>query len=135
MPRICWPLQAGCPIIQMTLTRSDGTQAITRTLLADTGAGSLSAPFELVLSTSDCQQFRWRPLGTVRLGGAFAGAFPVYSLRVEIPALQWVRVVAAVAVPIASLPSALDGIAGFRFLNSFTYGNFSNPSQFCLESF
>ena len=28
----------------------------------------------------------------------------------------------------------LDGIAGFRFLNRFTFGNFGNPSEFGLET-
>jgi hypothetical protein len=107
---------------------------VTRTLLADTGAGSLNAPFELILNAADCQQFKWRRLGAVGLGGAFSGAFPTYSVRVEIPALQWARVVAAVVVPTAPLPPELDGIAGFRFLNSFSYGNFGNPDQFCLET-
>jgi hypothetical protein len=36
----------------------------------------------------------------------------------------------AVGVPTA--PPGLDGIACFRFLNRFTYGNFGNPNEFGL---
>jgi hypothetical protein len=40
----------------------------------------------------------------------------------------------ALAVPDALLPPGLDGLAGFRFLNTFNYGNFGDPDQFCLET-
>jgi hypothetical protein len=107
---------------------------ITRTLLADTGGGSRNALFEFILSDSDCRRFG-RPLGiTVRLGRAISGSFPTYSVWVEIPGLSFARQVVAVGVPAAQLPPGLDGIAGFRFLNSFNYGNFANPDQFCLET-
>jgi hypothetical protein len=70
----------------------------------------------------------------VGLGGAIPGWFPLYVLDVEIPALAVVRRVFVVAVPAAQLPSGLNGIAAFRFLNSFTYGNFGDPNQFGLET-
>jgi hypothetical protein len=31
-------------------------------------------------------------------------------------------------------PPGLEGIAGFRFLNRFTYGNFGNPAEFGIET-
>jgi hypothetical protein len=31
-------------------------------------------------------------------------------------------------------PQGFEGIAGFRFLNRFTYGNFGNPAEFGLET-
>jgi hypothetical protein len=31
------------------------------------------------------------------------------------------------------VPRPFDGIACFRFLNRFTYGNFGDPNQFGLE--
>jgi hypothetical protein len=134
MPHVCWPLQRGCPVIEITLVEPNSLYTVDRTLLADTGGGSLYAPFELVLSTVDCQQFQQRRRGVVRLSGAFPGIFPMYSLRVEVPALQWAQVVAVVGVPVTQLPSGLDGLAGFRFLSLFSYGNFGNPNQFCLET-
>jgi hypothetical protein len=42
------------------------------------------------------------------------------------------RQVRAAAVP--AFPAGFDGVAGFRFLNRFTYGNFGDPTRFGLES-
>jgi hypothetical protein len=105
-----------------------------RTLVADTGGGSLKATFELGLSEDDCRQFRGHPGTPTRLGGAFSGSFLTYLVWVEIPGLLFARHVDVVAIPAAQLPRGFDGIAAFRFLNSFTYGNFGNPDQFCLET-
>jgi hypothetical protein len=38
------------------------------------------------------------------------------------------------AVGVPNAPKGLDGIAGFRFLNRFTYGNFGNALEFGLET-
>lgn len=38
------------------------------------------------------------------------------------------------AVPANALPTGLDGIAAFRFLNRFAYGNFGAPEHFGLET-
>lgn len=59
--------------------------------------------------------------------------FPsTYLIRVQVPRLGFDRNVRVVGVP--SLPAGFDGIACFRFLNRFTYGNFGDPSQFGLEA-
>lgn len=73
-----------------------------------------------------------RPLKAVVLGGAYVGSYPAYLLRVEVPALGFDKAVPVVGVP--SPPAAFDGIACFRFLNRFTYGNFGVDSQFALEA-
>jgi hypothetical protein len=72
------------------------------------------------------------PLRLVRLSGAFAGEFPVYLVEVLIPALQFDGFVPVVGVP--TLPRGFDGIACFRFLSRFTYGNFGDAMTFGLEN-
>src|SRR5262249_5156749 len=87
--------------------------------------------FELILDENDCQLCAGHPSHTVVLSGAYNGSSPVYFIRVLVPALRfdrWIRV-AGVSRP----PRRFDGIAGFRFLNRFTYGNFSNRGGFGLE--
>ena len=66
------------------------------------------------------------------LGGSYTGSFPTYGLPVSIPALGFQDDLHAVGV--SSVPAGFDGIACFRFLNRFTYGNFGDPGQFGLES-
>jgi hypothetical protein len=100
-------------------------------MLADSGAGSETAPFELVLDNNDCLACAGHPMGTIQLGGAYTGPFPLYELRVFILNLGFSKRVRAVGVPTA--PPNFDGIAGFRFVNRFTYGNFANKAQFGLE--
>ena len=108
---------------------------VTRTLLADTGAGGLEAPFELILRVSDCERYMGlRSSDDVQLGGAIVGTYPIYALQVEIPALSYARRARVVAVPDAACPAGLDGIAGFRFLSLFTYGNFGDRHRFGLET-
>jgi hypothetical protein len=65
------------------------------------------------------------------LYGAASGSVPVYILRVQIPALNFDRDLRAAGVPAS--PAGFDGIASFRFINRFTYGNFGDPSRFGLE--
>ena len=72
-----------------------------------------------------------RPARPVSLRGAYSGHFPVYLIRVQLPSLQFDDGVPAVAV--ARVPTGFDGIACFRFLNRFTYGNFGDPGSFGLE--
>ncbi len=50
------------------------------------------------------------------------------------PRLGVSRPAAAMIVPFAQLPQGLDGIVTYRFLNSFTFGNFGDQTQFGLES-
>jgi hypothetical protein len=38
------------------------------------------------------------------------------------------------SVPAAACPAGLGGFARFRFLNSFTYGNFGNGGQFLSDT-
>jgi hypothetical protein len=131
MPREQWPLRQDCPCVQVVLTQSATGQPLSRTLLADTGAGSRSASFELILEASDCLRCGGLPLFLKPLRGAYTGNFWVYEIAVELPALGFTQRLPVVGVP--SAPSGFDGIAGFRFLNRFTYGNFGDPGQFGLE--
>jgi hypothetical protein len=65
------------------------------------------------------------------LRGAYSGHFPVYDIAVRLPALGFAQRLRAIGVP--SHPRGFDGIAGFRFLKRFTYGNFGDSGQFGLE--
>ena len=132
MARASWALLHDRPVIQNVLTLAPGGQKTTRNLLADTGAGNAHSEFDLLLEEHDCVVCGAKAAQTVSLGGAYAGLFPRYSLRVEIPQLGFDGQLLAVGVP--NPPRQLDGIACFRFLNRFTYGNFGNASEFGLES-
>jgi hypothetical protein len=131
MPRMQWPLRRGRPCLQVVLTLSQGGQALTRTLLADTGAGSRHVGFELLFDEDDCLLCGGFLYPSVTLGGAHVGSFPIYDVPVKVPALGFNQNVRAVGVP--SVPAGFDGIACFGFLNRFTYGNFANPDEFGLE--
>ena len=87
MACVRWPLSNRRPAIEVDIVVPGSDQAYRKLLLADTGAGSLDAPFELLLDV----------------------------VGIERPPLDF------------------DGIAGFRFLNRFTYGNLGHPDQFGLE--
>ncbi len=132
MPRAVWPLFHDRPSIRIGLTQAAGGQKTPRYLAADTGAGSMLAAFELILRESDCQLCGGVPAQVVVLGGAYAGSFLIYTLRVQVPELGFDDDVKVAGVP--TVPVGFDGIAGFRFLNRFTYGNFGDPGQFGLES-
>jgi hypothetical protein len=69
-------------------------------------------------------------LGQVQLGRAYSGWFNVYSLDVRIPRLGFAEAVAVVGVP--HVPDGFDGIACFKFLNRFHYGNFGDAGTFGL---
>ena len=130
MPRVQWPLRDGRPCVEVVLTLAPGGQPFPRTLLADTGAGSQTSAFELILDEDDCLLCGGIPLPPVTLGGAYVGLFPIYDLPVQLPALGFAQNLRVVGIP--SVPTGWDGIACFRFLNRFTYGNFGDPSQFGL---
>ena len=132
MPRAQWPLRNSRPMIEVALTLVQGGHALARNLLADTGAGTAQAGFELLLDEADCVLCGGIPVKPVTLGGAYAGSFPVYLIRVHISALAFDQFVPVVGVPAS--PVGFDGIACFRFLNRFSYGNFSDPKFFGLES-
>lgn len=124
-------LQNGRPCVEVVLTLATNGQAFSRILLADTGAGARTARFELILDEDDCLLCGGTPLQPITLSGAYAGAFPTYGLSVRLPALGFDKVIRAVGVP--AVPVGVDGIACFKFLNRFTYGNFGDSNQFGLE--
>jgi hypothetical protein len=131
MPRARWPLHAGCPRIQVTLTRTSDAAHVVRDLLADTGAGTDRAGFDLLLAEQDCLDCGGLRVRHVVLGGAYSGSFPVYLVRVQVPGLTFDRRVPAVGV--RHCPAGFGGLACFRFLNRFTYGNFADAGGFGLE--
>src|SRR5438105_2461891 len=133
MPREEWPLRHGRPCVQVVLALPLGGQPLQRTLLADTGAGSLLSGFELILDENDCLLCGGNPLHPVTLGGAYTGSFPTYLIPVQIPALGFAGNLRVVGVPSVSA-APFDGLACFSFLNRFHYGNFGNSSIFALES-
>jgi hypothetical protein len=132
--RVLWPLEKGQPIVRLYLREPRTGILLPRTLLADTGAGSAQVPIELVLSENDVARFGER--GTTRMvsSGAIRGEFPTASVWIELPTLDVSRPVAVMTVPFAQLPQDLDGIVTYRFLNSFTFGNFGDKTQFGLET-
>jgi hypothetical protein len=117
--------------VQVVLTITRGGHAFPRTLVADTGAGSRTAGFDLILLETECVFCSGKLISSVPLVGAYAGSFPLYELPVRVPALGFDQLLHAVGVQ--SLPSGFDGVACFGFLNRFTYGNFGDPGQFGLE--
>jgi hypothetical protein len=132
MPRILWPLWNDQPCVEVVLTLAAGGQQVTRNLLADTGAGSRTSNFQLILEENDCLLCGGYWFQNVTLGGAYIGSFPSYVVPVRIPALRFDQDVLVVGVP--SVLAGFDGLACFSFLNRFTYGNFGDPGQFGLES-
>ncbi|MSQ94305.1 MAG: hypothetical protein EXR98_07085 [Gemmataceae bacterium] len=132
MARAQWPLQHGRPIIEIVLTLAQGAQKVTRRLLADTGAGAMHDPFDIVLDEVDCLMCGGKPSKMVPLGGSYSGTHPIYVIPIGIPSLGFRDSLFAVGV--AAPPAGFDGIACFRFLNRFTYGNFGNANEFALET-
>ncbi|MCE9530057.1 MAG: hypothetical protein K8T89_02800 [Planctomycetes bacterium] len=131
MARVLWPLLSNRPRIQVILTDAFLGRQSTRDALADTGGGSARSPFEFVLDENDCVVYGGKRVVSVQLRGFYTGVFPLYRLRVQIPQLGFDRRIRVIGVPAVS---ALEGIACFRFLNRFTYGNFGDSSQFGLEA-
>ncbi len=132
MPRATWPLRLGRPTIRVVLTLAAGNQLLPCFLIADSGAGTLASRFDLVLQESDCLLCGGCVWSSVVLGGAYAGSFSIYLLRVQIPELGFDGFLRVVGVP--TPPTGFAGIAAFRFLNQFIYGNFGNPGEFGLET-
>jgi hypothetical protein len=133
MPRMQWPLRHGRPGVEVHLVVTATGKLFPRMRLADTGAGSRNVAFQLVLDESDCVLCGGRPLTPqTPLSGAYAGMYTMYMLPARLPALGFAQILSVVGVP--TPPPNFDGIAGFGFLNRFTYGNFGDPQQFGLES-
>jgi hypothetical protein len=132
VPQATWPLTSERPAIRISLIAADSRQPQARTLLADTGAGPRDAPFELLLDEEGCLMFAEATGPFVGLSGAYSGAYRTYVLRVTIPELRFLGLVTVVGI--GTPPAGFAGIAGFRFLNRFSYGNFGNPNVFGLEN-
>src|SRR4051794_36068435 len=122
MARIQWPLRRSRPIVEVVLTLVLGGQQVVRSLVADTGASNALAGFELLLDEQACLLCGGNPHPSVSVRRANSGVHPIYLIRVQLWALGFDEVVPAVGV--SGLPAGYDGIAGFRFLNRFNYGNF-----------
>jgi hypothetical protein len=119
-------------MVEIVLTRAADGQVVSRQLLADTGAGTAQDNLEIFLAEADCLSCGGSPGNPVLIGGAYIGTYPVYSLRIQVPALGFNEELLVVAAS-AGL-EGLDGIATFPFLNRFSYGNFGAPNQFGLET-
>src|SRR5438105_2018460 len=83
MPAARWRLHNDRPVIQIEVSSLGGGPDLIRTLVADTGAGSRQAVFQLVLDENDCLQCGGMLMGHVPLGGAYSGSFPVYLVNVR----------------------------------------------------
>jgi hypothetical protein len=129
MPRAQWALRRRRPHIEVILPAVCAKRK--RRLVADTGGGSDEAPFELILLDRDCLAADGVLEGQVSLRGAFAGWFNVYTVVTRISALKFESDIRVAGVP--TVPEDFDGIACFRFLNRFHYGNFGDPNSFGLE--
>lgn len=134
MPRACWQIQHGRPVIEVTFYPPGHGQEVSRVLLADTGGGTLYSAWDLILTEGDCQLLNHGDVSPITLSGAFAGTFSTFYVHAAIPALGTSHTLVAVAVPAGRFSLGIDGIAGFRFLNTFHYGNFGDGTQFCLET-
>ena len=131
MTRVTWPLNRGRPVVEVELAFPESPQTLPRRLLADTGAGPVGAPFELLLDEQDCVRSAHRLGQLVGLSGAYDGEFRTYVVELRVPDLG--LSVMTTAVGIDRPPEGFDGIAAFRFLNRFAYGNFGQSDQFGLE--
>jgi hypothetical protein len=85
MPRVTWPLLHDRPSVRLVLMPGD--QPTTFDLLADTGAGSNSSLFDLILLAKDCWQCGSLAGWDVDLSGVYAGRYPLFVVRAQIPAL------------------------------------------------
>jgi hypothetical protein len=130
MTPIRWRLQYDRPWIEVTLSQN-GVQDCVYRLVADTGAGTRRALFQLILTENDCLQCGGVLIRHTQLGGAYTGWFPVYLVEVRVPQLNFDEYVPIVGVP--KVPQGFDGIAGLKFLNRFHYGNFGDADYFGLD--
>ena len=130
MPAAPWFLQNHRPVIEIVLCASGGHDLV-RSLVADTGAGTRQSVFQLILDENDCLQCGAILIDHVQLGGAYSGVFPIYLVDIRLPQLNFDEPVPVVGV--SHVPPGFDGIAGFKFLNRFHYGNFGKPDYFGLE--
>ncbi len=132
MSRMHWPLRYDRPQIEVVIPLGGTLRDQVRCLVADTGAGTLADVFELILDEEDCLHCGGIPVHQVRLRGAITGQFPVYLIDVRLPQLGFDDSVPVVGVP--KVPRGFDGIACFRFLSRFAYGNGGDKNLFVLET-
>jgi hypothetical protein len=130
LPLVKWSLHKRRPRIEISLVKTKARRR--RRLVADTGGGSDQAPFELLLLERDRRKSGGVVEGQVSLSGAFTGWFNVYSVKIRIPRLSFREDVRIVGVP--KVPEGFDGIACFKFLNRFHYGNSGDCDHFGLET-
>src|SRR5262245_31662912 len=109
MPRAVWPLKHGRPRAEIVLVSTTGL-LLPREVVADSGAGSIHSPFELILNNQDCLSCGADFIAMIQLRGAFAGTFPLYTLRVQVPPLSFDDVVEVVGA--AMNITGFDGLAG-----------------------
>ena len=131
MPRAVWSHFNDRPRIQIEFQLAANGQKVVCDLIADSGAGNKRSTIDLILDEHDCILYGGVASTSALLGGAFTGTFPVYNIRVQVPPLGFNQLLRVVGVP--AVPAGFDGIASFRFLNRFTYGNFGDPDQFGVE--
>jgi hypothetical protein len=133
MPRATWTHRYGRPSVRAELTLPDGS-ALTLDLLVSSGGGPDGSPFDLILEETDCRLCGGQPGPRVHLCGMsyYEGSHPTYVLPVRIPELAFDDDLTAVAV--RATPPGFDGIACFRFLERFSYGNFGKAGEFGLET-
>lgn len=132
MPIASWELVRNRPAIRLSIVDPTTGRTHPRILLADTGAGTKSAPFEVLMDEDDCLLFADRPGEMFRLTGAYSGNFRAYFLLLRVDEFDLVREISAIGVE--HTPAGFDGIAGFRFLRRFTYGNFGDADRFGLST-
>lgn len=131
MTRITWPLNRGRPAVEVELAAQGTSHRYTRRLLADTGGGTNAAPFALLLDEQDCLNCSESAGHLIELSGSYSGEFRIYIVKVNLPQLNF-----SARTPVVGIehpPKGFDGIAAFRFLNRFSYGNFGRSEQFGLE--
>lgn len=131
MSATLWTLRHDRPMIEVAAASVYGGPEIVCHLIADTGAGSRQSVFELVLEEQTCLSCGGVVMGQVQLAGAYSGAFPMYLVQIRVAPLNFDE-----PVPVAGVrrvPQGFDGIAGFKFLKRFHYGNFSSSEQFGLD--
>lgn len=130
MPRVTWPLLNDRPGVQVVLPLEGQPTAFD--LHADTGAGAASSAFDLILLEDDCWKCGSPEGSLIELTGAYAGGhYLLFRVRVQIPGLAFDAEL--IAVGVSAVPDGFQGVAGFRLLNRFDYGNFSNATHFGLE--
>lgn len=97
MPRVTWAHLNGRPRIVADVGLA-GDPMLVLDLLADSGAGNTRSRFELILLESDCRALGGQEEATITLSGAYPGTFPIFNLRVRIPALGFDEEVPVVGV-------------------------------------